>query len=391
MPEASNRNVFILGAGFSAPAGAPLVHDFLDRAREFYDDPASGLDDQERGRFGKVFEFRREMARSKEKISIDLDNLEQLFGLVEMSVRLEKAPPETRYHMVYLIAKTLELSLAGQRRRSFEFNSLPGSVDPRISRFVRTEASNANSVSVYMDMYQFFAALAAGLLDPADRRQPRKDTIITFNYDLVIDDALRSLDILPDYHLCVPATYSDAAPPPAVPRVSLLKLHGSANWGICTCCNQDIRVEVDKVTVSPDVFRALECRHCHKRSFEPLLVPPSWDKTEYTQVLQPVWQEAVKELALATRVCIIGYSIPEADAFFRYLLTLALAENSKLYKLIVVNLGKQAKLRYSRLLETLFRERRFEFHEQGTEMFFAQRGHRVLGRGEHIYADIRMY
>jgi hypothetical protein len=54
--EFSNRNVFILGAGFSAAAGAPVVRDFLDCARQFYDDPVSGLDEHEREHFKKVFE-----------------------------------------------------------------------------------------------------------------------------------------------------------------------------------------------------------------------------------------------------------------------------------------------------------------------------------------------
>jgi hypothetical protein len=43
-----DHNVYILGAGFSRDAGAPLIHDFLDRAREFFDNPDSALDSQER-------------------------------------------------------------------------------------------------------------------------------------------------------------------------------------------------------------------------------------------------------------------------------------------------------------------------------------------------------
>lgn len=73
-----------------------MIHDFLDRARNFYDDPAADLSPDERGHFRCVFDFRRKMAHSREKIKIDLDNIEQLFGLIEMSVRLGTAPPDTR-------------------------------------------------------------------------------------------------------------------------------------------------------------------------------------------------------------------------------------------------------------------------------------------------------
>src|SRR4051812_30820178 len=105
--EGSNRNVYLLGAGFSADANAPLVHDFLDKAHQLLDDPDSHLDGIERAQFERVFEFRREMAQSRDKIRIDLDDIEQLFGLVEISVRLGFEEPAVRQAMVYVIAKTL--------------------------------------------------------------------------------------------------------------------------------------------------------------------------------------------------------------------------------------------------------------------------------------------
>jgi hypothetical protein len=116
--ELSNRNVFILGAGFSAAAGAPVVRDFLDCARQFYDDPVSGLDEHEREHFRRVFEFRRTVAQAREKINIDLDDIEPLFGLVEMSQRLGDVDLETRYSTVYLIAKTLELATRRKRMQA---------------------------------------------------------------------------------------------------------------------------------------------------------------------------------------------------------------------------------------------------------------------------------
>src|SRR5580704_5619993 len=118
MPESTqDHNVYILGAGFSRDAGAPLIHDFLARARELFDDPDSDLDSQERGQFEQVFKFKREVAKAREKFRIDLDNIEQLFGLVEMSQRLGSEVPATRDATVYLIAKTLQLALANHSRR----------------------------------------------------------------------------------------------------------------------------------------------------------------------------------------------------------------------------------------------------------------------------------
>ena len=105
--EIRDHNVFILGAGFSRDAGAPLIHDFLDRSREFFDNPDSALDEHERQQFEEVFGFKREVAKAREKFRIDLDNIEQLFGLVEMSHRLGSVESATRDATVYLIAKTV--------------------------------------------------------------------------------------------------------------------------------------------------------------------------------------------------------------------------------------------------------------------------------------------
>src|SRR5258708_3755865 len=120
--ERPNRNVYILGAGFSAPAGAPLIREFLDRSRDFYTEPTSSMGEVERARFGSVFEFKRSMGRAREKFAIDLDDIEKLFGLVEISQRLGEDVGETRNDVVYLIAKTLRLA-----------TSWPGTPRPRVT------------------------------------------------------------------------------------------------------------------------------------------------------------------------------------------------------------------------------------------------------------------
>src|SRR5580692_8277985 len=85
------------------------------------------------------------------------------------------------------------------------------------------------------------------------------------------------------------------------------------------------------------MFRAKPCSKCRETGLRLLLVPPSWDKSEYSRIMQPVWKKAVDALKAATRICVIGYSMPETDAFFKFLLALGLAENDRLYKLIVVD------------------------------------------------------
>src|SRR2546428_4099969 len=61
------------------------------------------------------------MSQAREKVKIDLDNVEQLFGLVEISQRLGHESLETRNSTVYVIAKTLELATRSQRVGEIDF------------------------------------------------------------------------------------------------------------------------------------------------------------------------------------------------------------------------------------------------------------------------------
>ncbi len=191
MPDnIQDHNVFILGAGFSRDAGAPLIHDFLDRAREFFDDPDSALDPQERQQFEPVFRFKREVAKAREKFRIDLDNIEQLFGLVEMSQRLGSVSPATRDATVYLIAKTLQLALANTSQRpQVRMNLVPGyAAQASFPRYVRRDLSGGDVFET--DIYTHFALLLSGKYDDQKKLASRSNTVFTFNYDLVLDDEL---------------------------------------------------------------------------------------------------------------------------------------------------------------------------------------------------------
>lgn len=390
--ETSDRNVFILGAGFSASAGAPVINNFLDVSREIFDDPDSALDDVEKEFFHQVFEFKERVAQAREKFRIDLDNIEQLFGLIEMSHRLEKRK-DVRDAMVYVIAKTLQLAIAkNEQRQSVRVSLAPGfeSTSPAWAETVPRENSNV----VCPDIYTHFALLLSGKVDAPNKS--RSNVVITFNYDLILDDALRRVGVEPLYGL--PDCDFDGVPQQGG-GVSLLKLHGSTNWAICPKCRK-VHVAGAKFTGNPAAFRAQPCAKCHKSGLHLLLVPPSWDKSEYRTTMRPVWNQAVNALKTANRICVIGYSMPETDTFFKFLLTLGLAENHQLYRFVLVDKINRPlagdlspepeptpniEARYKDMFETLFVKRRFEFFGDGFAGFLPNVGS-AMGRAETIKA-----
>jgi hypothetical protein len=341
------------------------------------------------------------MAQAREKVKLDLDNIEQLFGLVEMQQRLGLGESDARNSTVYLIAKTLQLMIErGRPRQGIQFSAHPSKKESAaLLRNLELPQSPYDPDKNTLDLYDYFARLIGGQFDQPGRRTHRKDVVITFNYDLVLDHALMRAGFPISYHL--PPEYVSIPAANNKEGFALLKLHGSTNWGICSKCKRHIMVSFDKMTSDPGIFRNMECRECQKTAFQPMLVPPSWDKTEYQDLMRPIWNRAVIELQRATRICIIGYSLPESDAYFKYLLTLGLAENHGLYKLIVVDkasvtdfvnegnpsIEKSMTLhgRYTELLEDLFQERRFSFHNEGFWQWLTRGSiFEELGRGEMI-------
>lgn len=178
-------------------------------------------------------------------------------------------------------------------------------------------------------------------LYPDPNEQP---TVLSTNYDLIVDTALMSLSgsrsappgegRLPDYrcHISTPLYQTDRR------RFgTLLKLHGSLNWLYCTTC---ARLEIGKSQaklylnvldrmLGPDLHKAFTpdgdpCPAC-RTPLRPLLIAPSHLKYYRNPHLSQVWFEAERVLREAKRVIFVGYSLPEDDVEVIYLLKRALA------------------------------------------------------------------
>ena len=247
------------------------------------DDPASELEPFEREHFKRAFEFRREMAQAREKVTIDLDNIEELFGLVEISQRLGERQRETRDSIVYLIAKTLQLAIRppGPERNEVRYmvgQALKDLLGSRTRDKVIRQLEQVGPRWCASDIYELFAAISVGFLW-FRWKVARTNTFITFNYDLVLDHALQRLGVSPDYHLKAARTNQNVLG--RQESSLLLKLHGSTNWGVCGNCLEDIVVLQGKIPDNPLQFQMEKCSQCGAQKFQPLLIPPSWDKSEY--------------------------------------------------------------------------------------------------------------
>ena len=119
--QASDRNVYILGAGFSSAAGVPLVDDFIERAKVIYYRNGSSLSPEARVRFASALEFRRRMVDMREHVRMKLGNVEEIFGLADMSRQLGDIDDRVWADCTYLIAKTVELAAT----QSLQYPNVP--------------------------------------------------------------------------------------------------------------------------------------------------------------------------------------------------------------------------------------------------------------------------
>jgi len=164
-----------------------------------------------------------------------------------------------------------------------------------------------------------------------------KDTVITFNYDCVMDDALRRWapgHWSAQYGYCFPnpgrvqghEVWSAKDPPTEQNRtVNLLKLHGSLNWRPLP--------ESDSAPI-----RLRERPYKQKGDKEYELVPPENSKQlDGRPVLQKLWGNAERAIRRAKVIALVGFSFTPTDLHVDSLFRVALAGNKRLKLVVIVN------------------------------------------------------
>ncbi len=75
-----DKIVYILGAGFSAPLGIPVMSNFLDKSKDMF-----ALEPERYSNFKDVFRTIDRMYKSKGYYTTDLFNIEEILSILEMS------------------------------------------------------------------------------------------------------------------------------------------------------------------------------------------------------------------------------------------------------------------------------------------------------------------
>lgn len=272
------RDVYVVGAGFSAGLGFPTITDLMPKI------------------------WPRLVARG---ISNDLANVIR-FHHPEFNPRLKGTYPNVERLLSEMQAN--EDLFASSRRAVGQF-----------SQEELTEIKRKLLVEMAAWFHEIKCAPLAASADWArafaERVKRTKAQVISFNWDLVLDQLLfgEELDA---------SKYGFSA---TRSRPELIKPHGSLNWynektashikSVNTfdlCKGKGYCVKVFKP------FRAVISKS--DREYMPLIVPPVYAKQFTEAIFQRLWRRSVEIVSSASRVFFVGYSLADADFHARFIL-----------------------------------------------------------------------
>ena len=202
-----------------------------------------------------------------------------------------------------------------------------------------------------------------------------KCAFVSFNYDILIDNALEKEceehgDFL-DYGIGFENI--DIQPEKPSSRIHLLKLHGSLNWLYCSACRSITLTRYEKGVVEI-LMNPIEscCQKCGSLRV-PIVIPPTYFKVLSNIFIQLVWYRA-EQLLKSCRVWVFcGYSFPDADMHVKYLLK-KVQVNSEPPKVVIINwhqgkepqVAEEEERRYRRFLGAASN---VEYHQTSFEQF----------------------
>ena len=316
----SNKDVFVLGAGFSRAINSqmPVMSQLTEAVKENIETselslPPPLVDSEDRGR--------------------ELENNIELW-------------------MTYLSQR--------QPWLDDSFNQYNLSVATRIRRYIRQVIEQASRNAM--------TSKPKWLQPLIERWNIHQTSVITLNYDTLVERATRSL-ITSASNNGVGIELSQVYPPyfsnirsrvrsqfwgaSRLDTFTYFKLHGSVNW------HYSGREDFYGETIFYSDVSPWGTKICNKeidsssyaRDKEALIIPPVAEKTTYfnNETVRRLWQEASEALESATRVFVIGYSLPISDLGMQFFLKRSLPISGTQW--YIVNPDRDVARGYRKLLE----------------------------------------
>ena len=271
----------MIGAGFSAGLGYPLTNDLLVRLWDRIDDPF-------RKKLGRVIRFHHP-GFNPDRFS-SFPNVEQL--LSEMLVNEELYDASRQYEGKFTKANLQDLQRDLLLKIAKWFHE--------ISRAVKPSTPSVPWLKTFRD-----------------RVRRENAAIISFNWDLILDELLFGKEIDATNYGFSKSITGDAI---------LLKPHGSLNWfeesqGRFLSDKKRGLIFEDEGGAPIYAFREFRAPVSKKdRLYTPLIVPPVYLKNFEKPVFTTLWNNCTATLSTPRKVVFLGYSMPAADLHAQFIM-----------------------------------------------------------------------
>jgi len=266
--------VYILGAGFSAPLGIPVMRNFIDRARQIRDSA------ERYHYFNEIIDLIQASVPASLVFQHNPINIEEVMSLLDMKNTLTSGDAKTK--LTRFVIDVIKASTPPNPE--FRFQSMPSNTWEALFTASQVWQGYCAFVASLFNL-EFREATDHALRGIAARaiNAPANYSIVSLNYDMVLENVCEFLgtkywwDSKPKIHFL----QSDQ-PQPDAKWPLLVKIHGSVDSG-------DI-------------------------------VIPTFNKELFGEKLPLTWQQAHRALSEANEIRVIGYSLPQTDSYIKYLL-----------------------------------------------------------------------
>jgi hypothetical protein len=322
-----DKTVYILGAGFSKPAKAPIQSEIVE----------------------EILNLRRKNFGTKDKtIKGYLDDFEKF---LENELFINK-PDFKNIALEDVFTPIDRCIIDGVSFRSLDNKKLVELREKIYSLIIiaiKEKLQNSTSHKQYIDKFAKFLV---------ENMQPRMIdkkhdplAVISTNWDILLDNSIkRAIEAdnhngVVDYCCYISSLHDDETIKPGLwalgkgkYNVKLLKIHGSMNWLNCPKCQRLYVAFYDKIA-EYGIYKDKYCSHCSRNfkenktistALRSNLIMPTFLKDLNNFQIKLIWQNSGVELSEASKIVFIGYSLPQADYELRQLLSRMIPHDAKI-------------------------------------------------------------
>jgi hypothetical protein len=305
------KNVFILGAGFSADAGLPLSSNFVSEME-------------------KVSEQYYYLGKSPPSLNVPMRDL---FEYIEKHRHYFE--PNSVNNIELWLSLVSARNIGNNNGRNFIKLQMQIMISQTIEYFV-----SLNNNTSYIDKFIRCAFV-----------HEKDSCVITLNYDDLIERSCEKLkkpfrygfknfgfdNRFINYESSYTGKMLDINDHKS--SLPILKLHGSYNW----IAERNKLSQIDSVRIICDMRNAFNNKKFwfsdEWTKYRFVIEPPTIDKAYSGQALIEIWRRAYDALVMATHLYVVGYSFPENDGYIKYFLMASLADNRTLREVAIIDPG----------------------------------------------------